>query len=81
MEIKKIKWSGRVIDITHIGEKTGTKFTCEEAEVSEFTSFEKRIEKILEVNLTTYEIYYSKGDILRVFNPIEVLFCMPKIKK
>ena len=75
MKIKSIKWNGRVMDFTHIGQKTGTKFVTNIAEVSEFGS--EKVEKIEEINLTTYEIYYIKYGAkikLRIFNPIEVLF-------
>ena len=75
MKIKSIKWNGRVMDVTHIGEKTGTRYVTEKAEVSEFGR--ERVEKIEEINLTTYEIYYNKfgnKTKLRIFNPVEVLF-------
>lgn len=72
MKIKKIKWSGRAQDVTHIGEKTGTKFVCDEVEVSEF-GYDKA-QEITEDSLTVYSIHYRDGRILRVFNPIEVLF-------
>jgi hypothetical protein len=75
MKIKSIKWNGRVMDVTHIGVKTGTQYVIEKAEVSEYGR--ERVEKIEEINLTTYEIYYNKFGIktkLRVFNPVEVLF-------
>lgn len=63
------------MDVTHIGEKTGTKYVTEEATVSDYGH--ERVEKIEEVNLTTYEIYYNKfgkKSKLRIFNPVEVLF-------
>jgi|TARA_R110001592_G_C12907321_1_gene727267 intergrase/recombinase len=75
MKIKSIKWSGRVMDTTHIGVKTGSRFVTEKAEVSDYDR--ERVEKIEEVNLTTYEIYYNKQgkkSKLRIFDPIEVLF-------
>ena len=75
MEIKSIKWNGRVMDVTHVGEKTGTKYVTDEAKVSEFGR--ERVEKIEEINLTTYEIHYNKfgkKSVLRIFNPVEVLF-------
>jgi len=74
-EIKSIKWNGRVMDVTHIGEKTGTQFVTNEATVCKFGN--EKVEKITEVNLNTYDIHYNKygtKTILRVFNPIEVLF-------
>jgi len=73
--IRSIKWNGRVQDITFNGDKTGTQFKFDEAIVTEYSR--KRVEKIEEVNLTTYDIYYSefgRKTKLRVFNPIEVLF-------
>ena len=75
MRIHSIKWNGRVMDRTYIGEKTGTRYVTEEATVSDFGR--ERVEKIEEINLTTYEIYYSKfgeKSKLRIFNPAEVLF-------
>ena len=75
MKIKSIKWNGRVMDVTHIGTKTGTQFVCEHATVSDIGS--ERVEKIEEINLTTYEIFYSsygKKTKRRIFNPIEVEF-------
>ena len=62
------------MDVTHIGEKTGTKYVTEEAKVSDFGR--ERVEKIEEINLTTYEIYYNKfgeKSKLRIFNPVEVV--------
>jgi len=75
MKIKSIKWNGRVMDVSHIGEKTGTQYITDKAEVSDYGR--ERVEKIEELNLTTYEIYYNSYGTktkLRVFNPIEVLY-------
>ncbi len=66
MKIIGIKWNGKIEDITHIGEKTGTKYKYNRDEI---------VEKIVEVNQTIYDIYYNKKGkktVLRVFNPIEV---------
>ena len=70
--IKKIRWNGRVMDVTHVGDKTGTKFFCNEAKVEEFGR--NRVNKIIEESLTVYSIFYSNGDVLRIFNPIDVLY-------
>ena len=75
MKIKSISWNPRVMDVTHIGDKTGTKFVQSKAEVSEFGR--ERVEKIEEISLNIYEIHYlefNKRSILRIFNPCEVLF-------
>ncbi len=76
MKIKSVKWNGRVMDITHLGDKTGTKFAYQEAEVSEYGT--EKVSKIEEINLTTYEIHKrghsGQQQILRIFNPFEVLF-------
>jgi len=75
MKIKSIKWNGMIREIIHLGTKTGTQFIYEEATVSNIGN--PIVEKIEEINLTTYEIYYSnygKKTIHRIFNPIEVIF-------
>lgn len=72
MKILKISWGGRVMDVTYNGEKTGTKFVCNEAKVNDYSR--EPITEITEDSLTVYTIHYKDGRKLRVFNPIEVLF-------
>ena len=72
--IKKIRWNGRVQAVSFNGDITGEKFAYDEAEVSEFTRASERVKEIKEDSLTVYSIYYSNGDVKRIFNPIEVLY-------
>ena len=73
MIIKKIRWNGRVQDVTHLGDKTGTQFVCESAEVGEIYSGDRNNEVTLikEITPTVYDIHY-RNRVLRVINPIEV---------
>lgn len=81
MKIKSIKWNGRVESRYYNGENMGQDFRCSEAEVNEFESNPiKRVKEITEHAAAGdgdkwyYDIHYKDGRVLRVFNPIEVLF-------
>lgn len=79
MEIVSIKWNGRVLDTTHMGEKTGTKFSCSEVSISKKHyggASEKHYISISKMGSNKYNItyrQYGKDYVLSVFNPIEVL--------
>lgn len=85
MIIQSIKWNGRVMDVTHIGQKTGTKYVYHEETVSQKWMFgdstRKFIRSIVEVTPTVYDIHYrinSEDKIQRIFNPIEVNYIEEK---
>jgi hypothetical protein len=76
MTIQKIKWNGRVQDVTRLAEKVGTKFICDEIEVGDYQwlSGKEYAKEITEDSLSVFSIHYFDGKILRIYNPIEVLF-------
>lgn len=75
MKIKSIKWNGRVSSRYCNGENMGHDYKYDEVAVklNEYTN-EHTVDEITEDSLTVYSIHYSSGRILRIFNPIEVLF-------
>ena len=77
MNIKSIKWNGRVQDVTHLGDKTGTFFNYNKAEISKIYRFDN-VKEIIEETPTRYMIVYYGGKQIRIFNPIEVEFQPPK---
>lgn len=76
MKIQAIKWNGMVKDVTFNGTKTGQRFVCSEAHVNTISKydFDGKVNEIKEVSIAVYDIVYANGSVLRVFNPIEVLF-------
>ena len=79
MKIQAIKWNGMVKDVTFrckYGTKTGQRFVCSEAHVNTISKydFDGKVNEIKEVSIAVYDIVYANGSVLRVFNPIEVLF-------
>jgi hypothetical protein len=76
MTIQKIKWNGRVQDETRLAEKVGTKFICDEIEVGEYPwrGATKYAKEITEDSPYVFPIHYFDGKILRIYNPVEVLF-------
>lgn len=72
MKIEKIKWNGRMKDVTYLGEKVGNEFVYDEAEVRSYGY--DYAKEIIEESPTVYLIHFNSGKTIRVFNPIEVTF-------
>jgi len=74
--ITSIRWNGRTVDrIDGSGGKVGNQYTFNEATVTppeHRYSSKPYVDKITQETMTIYSIRYTNGEILRVFNPIEV---------
>lgn len=76
-QIHSIKYNARVQASMRMGEQTGDRLACDYAVVGEYhATHGKMVKEIHESGMyfPVFDIDFENGDVIRVFNPCEVLF-------